>query len=133
MQPPKDSLSYIHYFCGDPESEDDLKNVYVAESEGDVIGYISFSHKTEENEFFGKYYHLYHIVVKREFRGKGAAAKLFNILLKKAKRENVNIVCGTFCLNKEALKFYRRMGFKPISTTLIIDNLRKLKLQDRQS
>jgi len=25
VQPPRDSLSYIHYFCGDPESEDDLK------------------------------------------------------------------------------------------------------------
>jgi type I restriction enzyme, R subunit len=25
VQPPKDSLSFIHYFCGNPESEDDLK------------------------------------------------------------------------------------------------------------
>jgi len=110
------------------ESEEDLKNVYVAESDGKVIGYMSFSHRTEENEFFGEYYHLYHIVVKREFRGKWAATKLFNILLRKAKRENVNIVAGTFCLNKEALRFYQKVGFKPVETTLVLDNTKRLKI-----
>jgi type I restriction enzyme, R subunit len=25
VQPPKDSMAYIHYFCGNPENEDDLK------------------------------------------------------------------------------------------------------------
>jgi len=26
VEPPKDSLAYIHYFCGNPENEDDLKD-----------------------------------------------------------------------------------------------------------
>jgi ribosomal protein S18 acetylase RimI-like enzyme len=110
------------------KSEQDLKNVYVAESDGKVVGYISFSPKPEENEFFGKYYHLYHLIVKQEFRRKGIAAKLFKILLRNAKQENVSIVTGTFCLNKAGLKFYQKMGFKPIETTLILDNTKKLKL-----
>ena len=109
------------------KSEQDLKNVYVAELDGKVVGYMAFSKEIHETEFFGRYYHLYHIVVKQEFRRKGIASKLFNILLEKAKRENVNIVTGTFCLNKEGLNFYQRMGFKPIETVLLIDNSKKLQ------
>lgn len=115
------------------EDEEGLENTYVAESDGRVVGYMTFSRNVEENEFFGKYYHLYHIVVNREFRGKGIAAKLFNMLQRKAKLENVNIVCGTLCLNEEALEFYQRMGFKPIQTTLIIDNLKRLKPLNREA
>jgi len=110
------------------ENEDDLKNVYVAVSDGKVVGYMAFSPEIQENEFFGRYYDLEHIVVKRGFRRKGIAFQLFNILLKKAKQENVNIATGTLCLNKEALKFYQKAGFKPISTGLILDNTKKLKL-----
>jgi len=109
------------------ENPEDLKNVYAAEQDGKVVGYLSFSPKVEENEFFGKYYHLYHIAVKREFRRQGIATKLFNALLKKAKRENVNIVGGTFCMNKPALKFAQKMGCKPIETVLILDNTRRLR------
>jgi len=110
------------------ENEEDLKNVYVGESSGKVVGYMAFSQDVNENEFFGKYYRLYHIAVKQEFRRKGVASKLFNILLRKAKRENLNIVTETFCLNKKGLKFYRKTGFRPIETVLIMDNIKKLKL-----
>jgi ribosomal protein S18 acetylase RimI-like enzyme len=113
------------------ENEKDLTNVYVAEFDRKVVGYMAFSQNIHENEFFGKYYHLYHIAVKQEFRRKGVASKLFNILLRKAKRENVNIVTETFCLNKDGLKFYRKMGFNPIETVLIANNTKKLKLCNR--
>jgi len=43
--------------------------------DGKVVGYMSFSHKPEENEFFGKHYHLYHIAVKQEHTGKGTDVK----------------------------------------------------------
>jgi ribosomal protein S18 acetylase RimI-like enzyme len=113
------------------ENEEDLNNVYVAEFDGKVVGYMAFSQDVRENEFFGKYYHLYHIAVKQEFRMKGVASKLFNILLRKAKRENFNIVTETFCQNKEALEFYGKKGFKPIETVLMIDNKKKLKFCNR--
>jgi len=35
------------------EKEEDLKNVYVAELNGKVIGYMAFSQEVHENEFFG--------------------------------------------------------------------------------
>jgi len=110
------------------QTREDLKNVYVAELDGKVVGYMSFSHKPEENEFFGKYYHLYHITVKQEHRGKGLATKLLNVLLQKAKRENVNILVGTLTPNKRAVNFYKKTGFKPIYTSLILDNTNKLKI-----
>jgi GNAT superfamily N-acetyltransferase len=109
------------------ENEEDIKNVYVGESDGKVVGYMDFSQDICENEFFGRYYHLYHLVVQREFR-KRVASRLFNMLLRKARRENVNIVTEAFCLNREGLEFYRKAGFKPIENVLIIDNTKKLKL-----
>jgi ribosomal protein S18 acetylase RimI-like enzyme len=110
------------------ENEGDLKNVYVAESDGKVVGYMAFSQDVRENEFFGRYYHLYHIAVKQEFQRKGVGTKLLSILLKKANRKNMNIVTETFCLNEEALKFYRKTGFKSIETVLILDTTKKLKI-----
>jgi ribosomal protein S18 acetylase RimI-like enzyme len=71
---------------------------------------------------------LYHIAVKKEFRRKGVASKLFSILLRKAEKENVNVVAETLCLNKDAQKFFLRMKFKPVETVLILDKLQKLKL-----
>jgi len=126
------SLVGIKFTFGDLKEEmcenpEDLKNVYVAEQDGKIVGYLSFSPKVEENEFFGKYYHLYHIAVRREFRRQGIATKLFNALLKKAKRENVNIVGGTFCMNQPALRFAQKMGCNPIETVLILDNAHRLK------
>jgi len=109
-------------------NEEDLKNVYVAESDGKVVGYMSFSHKPEENEFFGRYCHLYHITVKREHRGKGIATKLIKVLLRKAKQENVNILVGTLTPNKQAIRFYQKLGFRPIYTSLVLDNTSKLKI-----
>ena len=110
------------------EDTEDLKNVHVAEVDGKVVGYMSFSPQAEENEFFGKYYHLYHVAVKPKFRRKGIATKLFATLLEKAKQEHANIVGGTFLLNKPALRFARKMGFKPIETVLILDSTRRLKV-----
>jgi ribosomal protein S18 acetylase RimI-like enzyme len=110
------------------ERGEDLKNVYVAENNTRVVGYMAFSKEIRENEFFGRYYHLYHIVVKKEFRRKGAAFKLFSILLRKAEQENVNIVTETLCSNKGAKEFFSRMRFKPMETVLILDRLKKLKL-----
>jgi GNAT superfamily N-acetyltransferase len=110
------------------EDIEDLRNVYVAEVSGKVVGYMSFSPKIEENEFFGKYYHLYHMAVKPRFRRKGIATKLFATLLKEARKEQANIVGGTFLLNKPVLKFAHEMGFKPIETVFILDNIRRLKI-----
>jgi ribosomal protein S18 acetylase RimI-like enzyme len=78
------------------ENEEDIKNVYVAEKDAEVIGYMAFSKEVHENEFFGKYYHLYHMAVKQKFRRKVVASKLFNIF--RGVHNSFFIVCWLSCL-----------------------------------
>jgi len=100
--------------------QDELGNLYVAEdAEAGVVAYMSFSKGS--NEWAGAHYELEHIVVREDFRGMAIGRKLFQILLKEANREGVNISTGTLARNKEALRFYAELGFKPISVRLLLD------------
>ena len=100
--------------------KDELEGVYVAEdAEGRVVGYMSFS--PGRDEWAGPKYELEHIVVREDYRGRGIARKLFDVLLEKAKREGVNITTGTLARNKRALAFYEKLGFKPLSVGLLLD------------
>ncbi len=100
--------------------EDELENTYVAENiERGIVGCMSFS--PSRDEWTGPNYELEHIIVQKDYRGQGIARKLFDVLLKKAKREGVNITTGTLARNKRALKFYEKLGFKPLSVGLLLD------------
>jgi ribosomal protein S18 acetylase RimI-like enzyme len=96
------------------------ENVYVAESEEDnIIGYTSFS--KSENEVAGPHYEVEHLVVAAKYRGLNVGRMLFNIVFERAKREKVNITTGTLARNEGALKFYEELGFKPLTTGLLLD------------
>jgi len=100
--------------------EDELEDTYVAEDIGrGVVGYMSFS--LGRDEWAGPNYELEHIVVHEDYMGLGIAKKLFDALLKKAKRKGVNITTGTLARNKRALRFYEKLGFKPLSISLLLD------------
>lgn len=100
--------------------EEELGNVYVADSVRDgVIGYMSFS--KGRDEWAGSHYELEHIVVHENFRGHGVGKMLFEILLGRAKLEGVNITTGTLARNERALRFYEELGFRQISTVLLLD------------
>jgi len=99
--------------------EEELDNTYVAESAGNVVGYISFS--KGKNEWAGPYYEIEHIVVAEKHRRQGIGRNLFKIVLGKAKEEKVNITAGTLARNKEASRFYEELGFKPLSIGLLLD------------
>lgn len=99
--------------------EDELENTYVAEEEGVVVGYMSFS--TGVDEWAGPHCELEHIVVREEYTGLGVAKKLFDILLERARSEGVNITTGTLSRNRRALGFYKKLGFKPLSVRLLLD------------
>jgi len=99
--------------------EDELENTYVAEDEGDVVGYMSFSPGVDE--WAGPHYELEHIMVREEYMGLGAAVKLFDTLLERARKEGVNITTGTLSRNMRALGFYEKLGFIPLSVRLLLD------------
>jgi ribosomal protein S18 acetylase RimI-like enzyme len=93
----------------------ELKGVLVAEdlTKKKVVGYISFSQKTEENEWYGKHLYLYEFGVTKEYRGKGIGEKLMNKVIQVCKKKNLNIKVDTLIKNKKTIEFYRKIGFKP--------------------
>jgi GNAT superfamily N-acetyltransferase len=66
-------------------------------------------------------YELEHIVVRENFSCLGVWKLLFEILLGRAKFEGVNITAGTLARNERALRFYKELGFRQISTVLLLD------------
>jgi len=93
----------------------ELKGILVAEdlTKKKVVGYISFSQKTEENEWYGKHLYLYEFAVAKEYRGKGIGEMLINRFVQMCRNKNLNIKVDTLIKNKKTIEFYRKMGFKP--------------------
>jgi len=69
----------------------------------------------------GPHYSLEHLVVREEYRGAGIAGMLFDILLERARREEMNITTGTLARNEGALRFYEKLWFKPFTIGLLLD------------
>lgn len=110
----KEELEEEHY------DESDLGQTYVAEDDRKgVVGYMSFS--KDCNEWADPYFELEHLVIHEEYRRLGLARKLFEFLLNKARQEGVNIKTGTLIRNKRALTFYKKLGFRPLSVSLLLD------------
>ena len=110
------------------DETDSLDEVYVAEVESEVVGYISFTHKILEDEWCGRYYRLDHLIVDEKYRRKGYGTKLFEVILQKAQKDDANVVADTFVSNMETVGFFKRLGFKPFSMIFILDRKRRLKL-----
>jgi len=107
---------------------DSLDEVYVAEIEGEVVGYLSFTHRVFEDEWCGRYYRLDHLIVDEEHRRKGYGTKLLEVMLQKAQNDDANVVADTFVSNNGTVEFFKRFGFKPFSTIFILDRKRRLRL-----
>jgi GNAT superfamily N-acetyltransferase len=60
-------------------------------------------------------------VIHEDYQELGLARKLFEILSNKALQEGVNIETGTLTRNKRALTFYKKLGFRPLSVSLLLD------------
>ena len=81
-----------------------FKKNYVYESDGKIIGFISFSIIYERAE-------LDYIAVLEEYRGMGIASRLFDKLIIEASR-CLNITLEVRCDNDRAISFYLKKGFK---------------------
>ncbi len=120
---------------GESYNEGDLKNhhIFVAVVDGEVVGFISFNKKIEEDEWFGKHFHMDHIVVDDKFRCKGIGKALFNAILEKAKRNKTNIKIDTLVTNLPAINFYEKLGFKPLETHMILDLQKRIRMKSKCS
>ena len=97
------------------KSEKELKKdeYYVAEIDGEIVGSIIFAKKVEKDEWKGRYIEIHHIIVSKEYRGKGIGKKMFELVKTVAKKKKANIMVDTAFQNKSGIVFYEQMGFKP--------------------
>lgn len=107
-----------------------LNGVYVAEVDGKVVGYISFSDRIREDEWCGKYYTLDHLIVDEKHRRKGYGTKLLEALLQKAQKDDASVVADTFVKNKGTIEFFKSLGFKPFETIFLLDRKERLRLNN---
>lgn len=131
---------YLGKLVGIQFSEDELnhekieetdlsrKHYYVAVTGNKVVGYVVFSKKTLEDEWCGRYLCLDEVAVAVPLRGKGIGERLVHVAVDYAKRNRLNVTTGTHMKNSRGINFYKKLGFRPFSTKLILDLNRKLKL-----
>ena len=102
--------------------------MYVAEVDGKVVGYISFTNEIREDEWCGRYCRLDHLIVDEEHRRKGYGTKLFEALLQRAQKDDANVVVDTFSNNEGMIEFLESLGFQPYSTIFLLDRKKRLRL-----
>ena len=110
---------------------DSLDGVCVADVDGKVVGYISFSNKTYEDEWSGRNLRLEHLIVDEKHRRKGYGTKLLKALLQKAQRYDANVIADTFTKNTGTIEFFKSLGFKPFETIFLLDRKKRLRLDDQ--
>ncbi|MEJ5375232.1 MAG: GNAT family N-acetyltransferase [bacterium] len=118
-----DEHEVIDLFHSDPEL------CLVAEEGDRMVGFAMGTTVTKSRSAW-KYGHLVWLGVAPEFHGTGVAEKLFNALLDLMLESGVRIlVVDTEADNKQALRFFKKMGFshpqEHIYLAMNLDNMRQ--------
>ena len=97
--------------------------VFVLANEFDkAVGYafcIIQNEKETENLYPQKTLYLDDLCVKEELRGQGYGKKIYNFVLDKAKEYGcTRLTLNVWHLNESALRFYEKLGMKPLKTTM---------------
>ena len=83
---------------------------YIAKLDGKCIGYISFSILVDHIDILS-------IAVIKDYRKKGVATKLLDVIILLAKENNIkDIFLEVRVSNNAAISFYEKNGFEKIST-----------------
>lgn len=94
--------------------------VEIAEAKGKIIGYLCGG--ISERKLYRKkekYAELENMLIKDRFRDQGIGAKLTNDFINWCKKDRVNYIVVTASVqNKQAIDFYRKLGFRDYDLTL---------------
>lgn len=71
--------------------EEDIENIFVAEKDESIVGYISYDSAVKKDKWFGKHYETKKIVVKDEYIGEGIVTMLIQHLTRFAKSKGLNL------------------------------------------
>lgn len=95
---------------------DDLTPIFVAESDGKVVGYAFCIHKQfvgDNNMTDVKTLYIDDLCVDADFRGKQIGTWLYKYVLQYAKEHNCyNVTLNVWADNTAAVKFYEKIGLK---------------------
>ncbi|MFN0081266.1 MAG: N-acetyltransferase family protein [Ferruginibacter sp.] len=100
------------------EVADSAMEYFIAEIEGEIVGYILFSNGKEDfAEIHGSTaLELKRFYISKEYHGKGAAQQMMNFFLNHAKAQGYDTVfLGVWEFNYRAQKFYSKFDFKQTS------------------
>ena len=96
---------------------DDKRPIFVAEDEGEVLGYAFciFQQHVNDNILTDiKTLHIDDLCVNETCRGKHIGSKLYEYVLEFAENEGCyNVTMNVWACNESALKFYEKMGLVP--------------------
>jgi len=92
--------------------ETEFSNVLIAEFDGRIAGYISFSKEPEKDKWYGKHLYVYELYTRPEFRKKGIASALLDEVIKKAEEQNLAMKLDTFYVNERTMNLVKKKGFK---------------------
>lgn len=101
---------------------DQDKCAFVAEINGEIVGYLAGGISTSENyRHLPPVAELYNTLVLEEYRGESIGTELYNEFAKWCKKKKFKVIkVQTSAPNKKAIKFYHKNGFKDY--TLILEN-----------
>ena len=100
-----------------------LTPVFVADNgDGVAVGYAFCDikeQKESDNLMPIKTYYLDDLCVDEKHRGRGIGTILYNAVLSEAKKAGCyHLTLNVWHLNQSAVKFYEKMGMKPLKTTM---------------
>ena len=101
--------------------DDDKSPIYVATIDDYVVGYafIKIRLPEESNTAKNKVFYLDDLCVDEKYRHQGIGKALFNFVKEEAKRIGCyELTLNAWVDNKDACKFYEKMGMKPYSVNL---------------
>ncbi len=86
---------------------------FIAEENKNAIGYITGTIKKKPQWKVSRYGHINEVFVSNKYRGKGLGKLLMKKFFDELRKKKIEYVdLSVFVKNKEAQRFYRKLGFK---------------------
>lgn len=102
--------------------KDDMRPVFVAESEGNILGYCFCIHEETKSAFFmsdKKTLYIDDLCVDEAARGKHVGQALYEYVVNYAREAGYdNLLLNVWEGNENAMSFYKKMGFFIRKTTM---------------
>lgn len=109
----------VNYFKAMVSSTEDAC-CFIAEADNQPVGYINGNIKIQGYRIDSiKTAEIINIAVLPKFQSKGIGSKLFSAFMVWAKqRKATHLTVNSFYKNKQAIRFYKKIGLEPIDITL---------------